>query len=458
MQDSSHFEDSSIQDGSDRPGVDVSGSDKYNNPTPDETGKSELASRETNHVKSLRYLLIAVLIAVATGTSIGLFFFTRSSETKEFKTAFQGQGQKLIDSFQEDSQRKLQALDSLSSRLTAFALDTNATWPLVTATHSTELLEPYRQLADAAAVQVMPIVPSRQRNDWEDYAVENQGWITKDLAHQGITEDSRNLESITPYIKNYVGIDTTPGRWVVWWQYAPVIADRYFVNFNRLAWEGFAQEVAQIENQMAVLSRTWNFEPGLDYQSTQDFNFMDELLSAGGSGTYEPGEPIGYVHYPVFDSYEDSTKKTVAIVTATVYWRSYFQDILPETVEGIYCVVSNTLAQVFTYRIDGHQAKFLGMEDLHDTKYDKYVVHANYNDFQDRADTGYTGALLDDSYISYQIKIYPSSDLESEYVTERPYLYAGLLFFVFLFTVGIFSLYDCVSKNGIVCCFLQWKC
>eukprot|EP00977_Amphora_coffeiformis_P010557 scaffold2482_cov166-Amphora_coffeaeformis.AAC.23 len=405
-----------------------------------------LAIKETTRIKNLRSILITVLIVVATGTSVGLFFFTRSNERKEFEAAFEGHGMKLIGGFQQDSQRKVQALDSLSSRLTAFALDTNASWPFVTVSHSSELFEPYRQLADAAAVQLMPIVQPRQRAEWEDYAIANQGWIEESLAEQGraTTAKDRTLQGITPYIKNYVGIDTTPGRWIVWWQYAPVIPDRYFVNFNRLAWNGFDFEAQAVEEQKAVISTTLNFQPGLDFQSTRDFNFMDELLSAGGSGDYKPGEPIAYLHYPVFDTFEDETKKTVAIASATVYWRSFFQHILPENVEGFYCVVTSSLGQVFTYRIDGQEAIFLGMEDLHETKYDKYVLMAEYSDFQSSEATkdGYTGVKIDNSYVTYSVKVYPSRDLEGEYVTMGPYLYAGLLFFIFLFTTGIFLLYN----------------
>lgn len=443
---SSIDEDSEAKMGSSSASVndlDSSGSDKFQDRGRAEEDEPILARKETTQVKNLRYLLISVLLLVAMGTSVGLFFLTRSSEVNDFEISFEGQGIKLISGFQEDSQRKLQALSSLSSRLTAFSLDTNTTWPFVTVTHSDELFEPYRQLADAAAVQVMPIVSARQRAEWEDYAVDNQDWIQNDLVKRGILEQAqpdRNLQRITPYIKNYVGIDTSPGKWVVWWQYSPVIQDRYFVNFNRLAWDGFVYEAEAVERKKAVLSATWNFEPGLDFQSTQDFNFMDELLSAGGSGTYEPGEPIGYLHYPVFDTFDHDTKKTVAIVTATVYWRSYFQGILPDNVEGIHCVVENSLGQVFTYQVDGPEAFFLGMADFHDNKFDKYVIQASYHDFQDIEESGYTGVRLEDSYVSYSIKVYPSSGLENEYITERPYLYAALMFFVFLFTVIIFSI------------------
>lgn len=410
---------------------------------------TELASRETSQVRKLRLLLIAVLFLVATGTSLGLYFFTRSSEKTEFETSFKGQGNKLIGGFQDDSLRKLQAVDSLSTRLTAFAIDTNKTWPFVTVSNSAELLEPYRLIAGAASVQVMPIVEPRLRDDWEQYAMKNQGWINQDLLKsEGQVTTQQETNAISKYIKDYIGVDTTPGRWVVWWQYAPVLPDTYFINFNRLAWDGFDREMESVERKQAVLSETWTFEASLNTQSTRAATFMDELLSAGGSGSYEPGEPIGYIHYPIFDKFEESTKKTVAVLTATVYWRSFFEDILPETVSGIDCVVSNSLGQVFTYRVQGREATFMGMEDAHDRNYDHLEITAKYGDLVNDQDKDvYTGVNLDNSYVSYSIRAYPTKELEKQYVTERPYLYAATLFFVFLFTIALFTLYDCIVEK-----------
>jgi hypothetical protein len=110
-------------------------------------------------------------------------------------------------------------------------------------------------LAGAAAITILPIIPPDQRAEWEAYSVKNQWWIehdylwrqeqkmdngtTKstpnhrteqaDLAGQSDEERVLQVEasdldgSITPYIKNYVGIDLSPGPWFVWWQYVPVI-------------------------------------------------------------------------------------------------------------------------------------------------------------------------------------------------------------------------------------------
>ena len=101
---------------------------------------------------------------------------------------------------------------------------------------------------------------------------------------------------------------------MVWWQYAPVIVNTFFINFNRLAWKGFTEEVATVKNQEAIISSTWSFEPGLDLQSTRDFEFTNELLQAGGASQYGPGEPLSYIQYPVFDQFgPTSSRQTAAL-------------------------------------------------------------------------------------------------------------------------------------------------
>lgn len=476
-----------------------------------------LAKKETKAVKRLRYLIFFILTVVAVLASVGVYLYSRNTEIQQFYTDFDGQAQKLVSGFQGDSFRKLQAMESLSHSVTAYSLESKNEFPFVTMPNSAQHFESYLSLTNAASLMVQPIVGPRQRYDWETYAVNQQGWIEEDLqvrreqqeeerqrqrALQEVedlleeeqeeekedadgTSDTNNGTAtgttihttganttkpneeieISRYIKNYVGIDTSPANWIVGWQYAPVIPNRWMVNFNRLALDGFADEVqAVVQRGLAVVSKVWTFQPGLDIQSTRDFTFTQELLSAGGQGSYEPGEPIGYIHYPIFDMHDKHHRRAKAILTATVYWRTYFQNILPETVLGIVCVLENTQGQKFTYMVNGKDAQFLGPGDLHDSKYDEDVLSADYASFADdeednstndgsdeqqqqQGNKWYTGVDVDTEHISYTIHVYPSQEMESQYMTNMPLLYAFAMIFIFLFTASIFILYDCYVER-----------
>ena len=285
-----------------------------------------LAKEETKTVRKLRLLVIAVLIIITAVVAVLIYLFVKNNETSEFEDEFEARGNKLVNGFRDDSFQKMQALESLSLSLTTYAVGDNATWPFVTVPKSHEFLSPYLSLANAASIKFFPLVSARQRWEWEAYAQENQGWVDEDIekrlseqadANNNNNDVRRSLQYfcetdedniVSPYIKNYVGIDTSHKYWLPWWQYTPVIANKWFVNFNQLADAQFKREIQPLLNSgKAVISATDTILPGLDFQSTKDFEFTEELLAAGGFGQYEPGEPIGYIYYPVFEDLEDRT-------------------------------------------------------------------------------------------------------------------------------------------------------
>lgn len=336
-------------DGVSHAGTSIFGADEHSSKK--EALADSLARKETYAVCGLRMFMFGVLLVVAVVCSFLICTYTKRSEEQEFESEFTAQGLKFIGGFQGDSLRKLQALEALSRSITACTLESGSEWPFVTIPDSANHFQPYLSLADAASLLVMPIVPARLRSAWERYSIANQGWIDQDLeaqkqalelldlpeeasagnnatrrladAYRSYEQDlhldnyGRQLQinsdtlkqveegTVSWYIKNYVGIDTSPGNWVVWWQHAPVLPNRWFINFNRMAVPGFDKEVQAVTRKSAVVSSTWTFDRGVDFQSTRDLAFNANLLKArGNGGNYEPGEPVACIHYPIFDTYD----------------------------------------------------------------------------------------------------------------------------------------------------------
>ena len=119
--------------------------------------------------------------------------------------------------------------------------------------------------------------------------------------------------------------------------------------------------------------------------------------------------------------------------------------ILPENTKGIVCVVENNLDQVFTYQINGKDAEFMGMEDLHDSQYDDEVVTASFSFDDDK--NMYSGAPLDETTIKYQIRIYPSSEFEEDYKNPLAIIFTSVMLFIFLLTILVFVAYDRVVQK-----------
>ena len=119
--------------------------------------------------------------------------------------------------------------------------------------------------------------------------------------------------------------------------------------------------------------------------------------------------------------------------------------ILPENSKGIVCVVKNNVGQAFTYRVDGEDAKFMGMGDYHEAQFRDLAIAASYS--FDASTNGYTGAELDDSAITYEITVYPSSEMKGQFASNISVLFTVVMVFIFVFTVITFVAYDRVVQQ-----------
>ena len=95
--------------------------------------------------------------------------------------------------------------------------------------------------------------------------------------------------------------------------------------------------------------------------------------------------------------------------------------------KGIICVVENTYGQVFTYKINGKDAAFMGYEDLHNSRFDHMEISASYSSFAGLSSKGgsYVGVPIDDSATAYKIRVYPSSELEGMYTSTAPIIFVS---------------------------------
>lgn len=157
-------------------------------------------------------------------------------------------------------------------------------------------------------------------------------------------------------------------------------------------------------------------------------------------------DPLTQVTYPVFDNLSLWSRKTSGMVITTIFWRLLFADILPESVKGVVCVLSNTLGESVTYQIDGKEVLFLGTGDRHDDKYDEMASWRDIADYlEERAGPrteAYTKVGLDAGYTDYTLHVYPSKTMEDTYITTDPIIYAVIVAFIFVFTSLVFLTYD----------------
>jgi hypothetical protein len=104
-----------------------------------------------------------------------------------------------------------------------------------------------------------------------------------------------------------------------------------------------------------------------------------------------------------------------SFITIEFYWREKIKEILGEGSKGIVLVVDNHCASnSFTYQIDGSRATYRGVGDLHDVKYDRFVVSSAMFDLNSyRVDTSDYSGIPIDSECPFIFRTYPSDDMKS---------------------------------------------
>ena len=225
------------------------------------------------------------------------------------------------------------------------------------------------------------------------------------------------------------------------WQFAPALPLPDLVNFNAIKGPSHTRELeAILENQQIVTSRAFDFSDESDPEVFGRKPLLNLILNRwkGGGNIYEDG-PVSDLYYPIYDSFNTTTRKLVAVFDTLVYWQVYFVDSLPPNANGLDVVLENTCNQTFSYTIDGPVAQYLGPGDQHNHEYDEYEVTTGFGAFLGSRNED----MFDDSrHCAYNVKVYPSREMQEQYTTNTPLVFVIVLVFTFLFTSLTFIVYD----------------
>jgi len=433
--------------------------------TPD-VGAGGVDTKRNQVVARVRLVVFLVLLGVAVAVSFSVYHYTKTQELDAFENHFDDQATKVVQAFKFNAERRLEALEAFSTQITSHAISSNSTFPFVTLPdferHATHTL----QLAEVVALLVLPIVTAETRQEWEVYSRANQGWLVEGLSLQqtsggdeealgrlqGEFEKGNIVEEgtidpsqyeITPVIykvkpgSTAAEYEDSNGPYTPIWQMAPAIPISVLVNFNTFSHPARVRELTSfMKYQKMLISSAADFRDE-DPLTANRKAVMDLFLNRWRNGTFEYEEgPVSDAYIPIFDEYGPE-KKLVSVLTAYIYWQSYFTNVLPEGQNGVVCVLSNSCGQKYTYILHGAKVSYIGQGDLHESEYEHM-----------RVETGY-GAVLNqditdplDAQCFYNVYIYPSSEMENDHVTNNPMIFAATLLGTFLITSLIFLTYD----------------
>jgi hypothetical protein len=132
---------------------------------------------------------------------------------------------------------------------------------------------------------------------------------------------------------------------------------------------------------------------------------------------------------------KSDASQLVALLTAVISWDEFFVSILPDHIDAaLVIVVHDSCDDSFTYQVQGQEVLFLGNADLHDTKYTKMGMYTDFAPFLPKN--------ANQTQCTYDLRIYPTHEFRQSFIDSTPWIFALVVFFVFLLTTLVFFLYD----------------
>jgi hypothetical protein len=109
--------------------------------------------------------------------------------------------------------------------------------------------------------------------------------------------------------------------------------------------------------------------------------------------------------------------------------------------EVIVCVLENSCGQQFLCRIKGRKAIYLGEGDDHDLKFNSLEESFNFASMTEDDDIlTFSGVPLNLDFCPYNIRIFPTQQMEAQYISSKPMYYMIAVVLTFLFTVLVLAL------------------
>jgi class 3 adenylate cyclase len=384
--------------------------------------RAEISQENKSNVRYMKVLSISLLTLLAMAVSLIVFFSIRRQEQSNFEENFLDGAQRIAETWERNLGLQIRAMDSLGIHVTSWVNGSRSTWPMVTVPDFSLRGESTNGFSGSRSTFLLPVVTNEMRLLYEGYTQVNLDWIA--TAEQA---------TVSPVITRQEGddlvVDTGEGPFFPAWTMSPIISE--VVNFNFASDPAFANAIGNAyESQQIVIGKV--HEESLIRSIWQE-SIGDELFSS--------------MLVPVFQN-----NKFVALFSTSVIWSFLLENSLSIEDEGhVYlAVMENDCGQVYSFKIHGPSVTMSAEMDAHDSDYDEFLFEYSSDDLLE-ASKGFvtpdSPLVLNSEYCPYNLRIYPTQELEEIYQSNNPIFYTLSVFFVFLLTAVVFGCYDTVMER-----------
>ncbi|CAB9502404.1 respiration control sensor protein ArcB [Seminavis robusta] len=409
------------------------------------------------------WVVVAVALILWTGCTLALSYLAyqmaREQENQEFEAKFTDFANEIIRSSVNNARNSHLVLESFGRTVTSLALYSNATWPLLTLPHYETRSNDYITITKAESITFCPVVSAAMRTKYENYTVENQGWIQQGIDYEYYRnifvndreeEDSpsdnnqevdlvinregfsvlNRAKPIQPFIWTHAPLthravpEESLGPYVPIWQTFPAPRNSFVVGNNLMSVPDFYSLLRDSFTRKAT---------------TLSDIFDNNFRLFGNAQTIDV-DPKSVLVQPIFENIllhqqqqQHADGQIVGYMIVIKKWHQIFQDVLYRGAKPVDVVLRNTCDKAFTYRIIGSEGYFLGKGDLHDPRYSQVInmtVEASL--FDEPSSTIYSAC-------HHSLHIYPTREMEDDYRNNLPAIVAiTIVSFCVLVGVGLY--------------------
>lgn len=321
------------------------------------------------------------------------------------------------------------------------------------------------------------IANKEERLRWENFTRHHDHWVEDALRVQSTDPNFHGPllhdYNVSYQIWNNEGPEPSEseGPFLPSWMGSPVIPYYYPFNWNALAYDAFADGLKFcMTTKSVVVTPVANNADPLDPIAVAQARTTSDWALPYLDPQEDPTEPFSDIYYPVMSNLDqvmadtstasgDNNDKALGAVAFSFYWRHSLKNILPTQSTGLILVVDNPCGpRGFTYQIDGPTPTFLGFGDLHESKFDHhkndddhhaYAFTASLANLTNTAGQGrtYTGVPMTHDFCPYSVTIYPSSEMQSKYITNGPIIFCCGSALIFIFVTALFCTYDVLMRR-----------
>jgi class 3 adenylate cyclase len=263
------------------------------------------------------------------------------------------------------------------------------------------------------------LVTEGQRGAWEQYSIENKGWIQESYQHIGLDDDATSvLYETSPYIfrrhKNGTQYEDNveADQYAPFWLASPMDKQFADVNYNSLDDPVFTTIHGALADEATIT-----------VTSPSEESTSDDLSDVGSW-------PKSTFAVPLFENFEEASR-IVAVLGATVAWHHFFADILKEGVV-LDLVIQDSCGKPFSYEIDGPSVLYrgVGVGDLPNDPHNDLGVTTTPSSFN------LTNGC------SLRFDLYPSPKFVAASASRKSWLYTTTVLLIFAFMAVFFIVYD----------------